>query len=172
MTQAILVEGRHRVRIHEPGGSVPPGFELATPTLEDAYLVFMRTPHGTGDIGDARRGGIAGVSGRPDQRSAGGGSARGGAAMSAGAQVASADARMSAEARMGAPGGGFGRFFEVFRQEFTHNLRRPLFWVLILLLGFMSFEPSTGHAQIGSGDARVGGTQGVDHVRSSRSRSS
>jgi ABC-type transport system involved in multi-copper enzyme maturation permease subunit len=79
--------------------------------------------------------------------------------MSAGAQVASADARKSAEARMGAPGGGFGRFFEVFRQEFTHNLRRPLFWVLILLLGFMSLELSRGHAQIGSGDARVGGTK-------------
>jgi hypothetical protein len=53
------------VRIHEPGGSVPPGFERVTPTLEDAYLVFMRMAHGTGDAGDARRGGIAGVSGAP-----------------------------------------------------------------------------------------------------------
>jgi ABC-2 type transport system ATP-binding protein len=62
VTQAILVEGRHRVRIHEPGGSVPPGFERVTPTLEDAYLVFMRTPYGTGDAGDARRAGNAGAS--------------------------------------------------------------------------------------------------------------
>ena len=49
------------------------------------------------------------------------------------------------------------RTFEVFRLEFTHSLRRPLFWVQLLLLGFMTFMLSTGHAQIGSGDARVGG---------------
>ncbi len=42
VTQAILVEGRHRVRIYEPGGDVPIGFEPVTPTLEDAYLVLMR----------------------------------------------------------------------------------------------------------------------------------
>lgn len=49
------------------------------------------------------------------------------------------------------------RTLEVFRQEFAHNLRRPLFWVLVVLLGFMIFMLSTGHASIGSGDARVGG---------------
>jgi ABC-type multidrug transport system ATPase subunit len=43
VTQAVLVEGRHRVRIYEPNGSAPAGFERATPTLEDAYLVLMRT---------------------------------------------------------------------------------------------------------------------------------
>src|SRR5262245_18037195 len=79
--------------------------------------------------------------------------------MSAVAQVAGADARISSQARMSVEGGGFGRFFEVLRQEFTHNLKRPLFWVLIALLGLMSFELSTGHAQIGSGDASVGGTK-------------
>ncbi|HST00581.1 MAG TPA: ABC transporter ATP-binding protein [Usitatibacter sp.] len=42
VTQAILVEGRHRVRVYEPGGEVPIGFEPVTPTLEDAYLVLMR----------------------------------------------------------------------------------------------------------------------------------
>jgi ABC-type multidrug transport system ATPase subunit len=42
VTQAILVEGRHRVRVYEPNGSAPAGFERATPTLEDAYLVLMR----------------------------------------------------------------------------------------------------------------------------------
>jgi ABC-type multidrug transport system ATPase subunit len=42
VTQAILVEGRHRVRVHEPGGMPPPGFERVTATLEDAYLVLMR----------------------------------------------------------------------------------------------------------------------------------
>lgn len=49
------------------------------------------------------------------------------------------------------------RTFEVFRQEFSHNLRRPLFWVQALLLGFMVYMMSTGRAQMSSGDARVGG---------------
>ena len=43
VTQAILVEGRHRVRVYAPAGDPPAGFEPATPTLEDAYLVLMRT---------------------------------------------------------------------------------------------------------------------------------
>ena len=42
VTQAILVEGRHRVRVHEPDGTAPPpGFEPVPPTLEDAYLLLM-----------------------------------------------------------------------------------------------------------------------------------
>jgi ABC-type multidrug transport system ATPase subunit len=41
VTQAVLVEGRHRVRVHEPEGAPPPGFESAAPTLEDAYLLMM-----------------------------------------------------------------------------------------------------------------------------------
>jgi len=44
VTQAILVEGRHRVRVFEPHGAPPPGFERVTSTLEDAYLVMMRAP--------------------------------------------------------------------------------------------------------------------------------
>jgi ABC-type multidrug transport system ATPase subunit len=48
VTQAILVEGRHRVRVYEKDGAPPAGFEPATPTLEDAYLVLMRT----GGLGD------------------------------------------------------------------------------------------------------------------------
>jgi ABC-type multidrug transport system ATPase subunit len=43
VTQAMLVEGRHRVRIYEPSGTPPPGFEPVKPTLEDAYLVLMRS---------------------------------------------------------------------------------------------------------------------------------
>jgi len=43
VTQAVLVEGRNRVRVFEPNGSPPPGFEPATPTLEDAYLVMVRS---------------------------------------------------------------------------------------------------------------------------------
>lgn len=46
VTQAILVEGRNRVRVHEPSREAPPGFEPAVPTLEDAYFVLM---HGKRD---------------------------------------------------------------------------------------------------------------------------
>ena len=42
VTQAVLVEGRHRVRVYAPAGGVPAGFEPVAPTLEDAYLVTMR----------------------------------------------------------------------------------------------------------------------------------
>ncbi|HET7903182.1 MAG TPA: ATP-binding cassette domain-containing protein [Candidatus Eisenbacteria bacterium] len=42
VTKALLVEGRHRARIHEPSGSPPAGFAPSPVTLEDAYLVLMR----------------------------------------------------------------------------------------------------------------------------------
>jgi hypothetical protein len=42
VTQTLLVEGRHRVRLYEPDGGPPAGFEPAEPSLEDAYLVLMR----------------------------------------------------------------------------------------------------------------------------------
>jgi hypothetical protein len=51
------------------------------------------------------------------------------------------------------------RLLEVARQDLLHNLRRPLFWVQILILGLFIAELSGGHASIGSGDARVGGTK-------------
>jgi ABC-type multidrug transport system ATPase subunit len=40
VTQSMLVEGRLRVRIWRQDGQVPPGFEPARATLEDAYLVL------------------------------------------------------------------------------------------------------------------------------------
>jgi ABC-type multidrug transport system ATPase subunit len=46
VTQAILVEGLHRVRVYDRSGSPPSGFERVPPTLEDAYLVTMRTAEG------------------------------------------------------------------------------------------------------------------------------
>jgi ABC-type multidrug transport system ATPase subunit len=46
ITQAILVEGRNRVRIFAPEGVPPPGFEPVPATLEDAYLLLMREPQG------------------------------------------------------------------------------------------------------------------------------
>ena len=55
------------------------------------------------------------------------------------------------------------RFFEIFRQEFTHNLRRPLYWVLIALIGFFLWELSGGEASMGSGDARVGVLDDLQH---------
>jgi ABC-type multidrug transport system ATPase subunit len=42
VTQTLLVEGRHRVRLYEPDGAPPAGFETVEPSLEDAYLVLMR----------------------------------------------------------------------------------------------------------------------------------
>jgi len=41
VTQAVLVEGQNRVRVYEPDGAPPSGFEPVAPTLEDAYLVLM-----------------------------------------------------------------------------------------------------------------------------------
>jgi len=65
VTQAVLVEGRNRVRIHEPSREAPPGFEPAIPTLEDAYFVLMHSgPNATNGTGsgvpaDARIPGVA-----------------------------------------------------------------------------------------------------------------
>jgi len=42
ITQAILVEGRNRVRIYEPSGRPPLGFEPGPATLDDAYLLLMQ----------------------------------------------------------------------------------------------------------------------------------
>lgn len=42
VTQAVLVEGRNRVRIYETSGQCPDGFEPVTETLEDAYFLLMR----------------------------------------------------------------------------------------------------------------------------------
>ena len=42
VTQTLLVEGRHRVRLYEPDSSPPAGFMPVEPSLEDAYLVLMR----------------------------------------------------------------------------------------------------------------------------------
>jgi ABC-type multidrug transport system ATPase subunit len=44
VTQAVLVEGKNRVRIYEPEGHAPAGFEPVPPTLEDAYLLMMQEP--------------------------------------------------------------------------------------------------------------------------------
>jgi ABC-2 type transport system ATP-binding protein len=43
VTQACLVEGQNRVRLYQPDGCPPPGFSAVSPTLEDAYLVLIKT---------------------------------------------------------------------------------------------------------------------------------
>ncbi|HEV3386911.1 MAG TPA: M1 family aminopeptidase [Gemmata sp.] len=51
------------------------------------------------------------------------------------------------------------RLIQVFRVDLLFNLRRPLFWILILILGLTSWGLSSGTLQIASGDSRVGGTK-------------
>ena len=41
VTQSVLFEGRHQVRIFEPSGIGPMGFEAVPASLEDAYLIAM-----------------------------------------------------------------------------------------------------------------------------------
>jgi ABC-type multidrug transport system ATPase subunit len=41
VTQALLVEGRNQVRIFQPDGEPPAGFEAVEPSLEDAYMVLV-----------------------------------------------------------------------------------------------------------------------------------
>ena len=43
VTQAYLVEGRNRVRVFQPRGKPPEGFVEVASTLEDAYLVAIKT---------------------------------------------------------------------------------------------------------------------------------
>jgi ABC-2 type transport system ATP-binding protein len=42
VTQEVLVEGRHRVRVYVPQGVAPVGFEPVAANLEDAYLLLMQ----------------------------------------------------------------------------------------------------------------------------------
>jgi len=49
------------------------------------------------------------------------------------------------------------RLWEIFKQEIQFHVRRPLLWVQLLILGFLTYGISTGHATVSSGDARVGG---------------
>ncbi len=43
VTQALLMEGQNRVRVYSPESLPPQGFEAVTPSLEDVYLVMMKT---------------------------------------------------------------------------------------------------------------------------------
>jgi len=63
VTQAILVEGKNRVRVYSPGGSPPEGFEPVPATLEDAYLVLMRS--GGSEAAAALAAAMTGAEARP-----------------------------------------------------------------------------------------------------------
>jgi ABC-type multidrug transport system ATPase subunit len=43
ITQAYLFEGRNRVRVYQPDGRAPDGFAGVPATLEDAYMVAIKT---------------------------------------------------------------------------------------------------------------------------------
>jgi hypothetical protein len=44
--QTVLFEGRNRVRVYQPEGEPPPGFDRVEATLEDAYLATVRLGNG------------------------------------------------------------------------------------------------------------------------------
>ncbi len=43
VTHAYLVEGRNRVRVYQPDANPPAGFVNVAPTLEDVYLLAIKT---------------------------------------------------------------------------------------------------------------------------------
>ncbi len=53
----------------------------------------------------------------------------------------------------------FARARAVFTEDLRFNSGRPLVWVLILLLGILSWGLSTGSVRMGSGDTTVGGRE-------------
>lgn len=51
------------------------------------------------------------------------------------------------------------RTYEVFRLDLAHNLRRPIFWILIVILAFMAWGLTTGNLRVSSGNSDVGGAK-------------
>lgn len=49
------------------------------------------------------------------------------------------------------------RAWEVFRLDLRHHFKRPLFWILILIVALIAWMMSTGHMRISSGDSDTGG---------------
>jgi len=52
-----------------------------------------------------------------------------------------------------------GRFRTVFAGDFSQTFKRPIFWVLIVVLGLTAWGLAGGSVRIMSGDATVGGTK-------------
>ncbi len=53
----------------------------------------------------------------------------------------------------------FRRMFLVFKTDLVLHARRPMTWILVLIMGFMVWGLSSGSARIQSGDASVGGSK-------------
>ena len=66
VTQAILVEGKNRVRIHVPRGAPPAGFEPVESSLEDAYMTLVRDGAERVDAGEGEPGRAASVEARSE----------------------------------------------------------------------------------------------------------
>ena len=49
------------------------------------------------------------------------------------------------------------RLLAVARLDLAQHLRRPLFWILVLVLVVLAWGMSTGDMRISSGDSSVGG---------------
>jgi hypothetical protein len=50
-----------------------------------------------------------------------------------------------------------GRLLEVYRTDLRFQLRRPLLWVLVVIVGLFAWGLSTGSVHVASGDTDVGG---------------
>lgn len=51
------------------------------------------------------------------------------------------------------------RFFEVFRLDLAHNVRRPIVWILVILLFLTAWGMTTGTVSVSTGDSDVGGAK-------------
>jgi ABC-type transport system involved in multi-copper enzyme maturation permease subunit len=51
------------------------------------------------------------------------------------------------------------RTLEVVRLDLAHNVKRPIFWILIVLLALTAWGLTTGNVQVNSGNSDVGGAK-------------
>jgi len=59
VTQAVLIAGRNRVRVHVPDGAPPENFKSVEPSLEDAYMTLVTAgPSKAASVGDAAAGSV------------------------------------------------------------------------------------------------------------------
>ena len=136
VTQAYLVEGSNRVRVYQPEGDPPGGFAPVDATLEDAYLVVIKT---------------GGLPGRRHRRRLDRGRRSPEVCHEPGRR---ADGRSPRSLQP-----SLRRFWTVFAGDVAYHARRPLFWIWALILVLGAWGMSTGSMQIQSGDTTVGGTK-------------
>ena len=133
------------MRVYQPEGQPPPGFVPVVTTLEDAYLVLIKTGFLNGlDTGWVPREAHGHRSERRSCSATGPGRPR--------------------WPMTGALTASLRRFSTVFLENFTYQSRRPLFIIWAVILGLTAWGMSSGAMQIRSGDATMGGTKA--HVTS------